>query len=181
MSDPDEEPDRIRWYGKSRFTRKCREGDAIIRIWTSHNAKRPSTVMRSAPVLLKQQGTRRTYFLLGTLNGSPAELSWGKFQKLLAKAGRWQRTGEYSRARSGNRDLLPWLPLMARQIVMNDALSIGFLAKQFDLAIPLVGQSAEDIDAWESISAPISAYMYDNPEDLLRERISIFALICSMC
>jgi hypothetical protein len=70
---------------------------------------------------------------------------------------------------------------MARQIVMNDALSIGFLATQFDLAIPLVGQSAEDIDAWESISAPISAYMYDNPEDLLRERISIFALICSMC
>ena len=87
MSDPDEEPDWIRWHGKTRFTRECREGDSIIRIWTSHKAKRPSAVMRSAPVLLKQRGTRRTHFFLGTPNGSHTELSWGKFQKLFAKAG----------------------------------------------------------------------------------------------
>lgn len=76
-----------------------------------------------------------------------------------------------------SQDLFRWLPITDRQIVMNDALSIGFLAKQFDLAIPLVGQSAEDIDTvicevhtepWQSIAEPISAYAYDNPEDLLR-------------
>jgi PLD-like domain len=87
MRDPDEEPDWIRWHGKTRFTLECREGDSIIRIWTSHKAKRPSTVMRSAPVLLKQRGTRRTHFFLGTPSSPHAELSWGKFQKLFAKAG----------------------------------------------------------------------------------------------
>lgn len=45
-----------------------------------------------------------------------------------------------------NQDLFKWLPLADRQIVMKDMLSYGFLAEQFDLAMPLVGQSADDID-----------------------------------
>jgi hypothetical protein len=79
MSDPDEEPDWIRWFAQGRFARECQEGDSMIRIWTSHKAKRPSAVIRSAPVLLKRRGA--------TPRGSHSELSWGRFQRLFTKAG----------------------------------------------------------------------------------------------
>ena len=45
LNDPDEELYWIRWSGKSRFVRECREGDSLIEIWRSSGAKRPSVVL----------------------------------------------------------------------------------------------------------------------------------------
>lgn len=87
LSDPDDEPDWVRWTGKSRFVRECREGDSLIQIWHSSRAKRPSTVLRAAPVLLKQQAKRWTRFYLSEPTGRYAELPWGKFQRLLKQLG----------------------------------------------------------------------------------------------
>jgi hypothetical protein len=81
----DEEPDWVRWTGKSRFTRQCREGDTLIKIWRSNKAKRPSTVYRPTPVLLKQKTKTWTRFYLRDGNGMHATLTWGQFKKLLQK------------------------------------------------------------------------------------------------
>ena len=87
LSDPDDEPDWIRWTGNSRFVRECREGDSLIQIWRSSRAKRPSTVLRAVTVLLKQQTKRWTRFYLSETSGRYSELSWGKFQRLLKQLG----------------------------------------------------------------------------------------------
>jgi len=91
LSGADEEPDWVRWCGKSRFKQECREGDTLIRIWRSHRAKRPSNVLRAAPVLLKQSSQRWTRFYLPTAIGPHAKLSWRKFQRLLKSLGYTRR------------------------------------------------------------------------------------------
>jgi len=93
LSEPEEEPDWIRWCGKSRFTRDCRQGDTIIRIWRSSAAKRPSVIRQAAPVLLKQQSQGWTRFYLPPANDSNSEMSWGKFQHLLKTLGYARRVG----------------------------------------------------------------------------------------
>lgn len=54
LRDPDLDLDWIRWSGKSRFLRECREGDTVVQIWSSSRAKRPSAVLQAVPVLSKQ-------------------------------------------------------------------------------------------------------------------------------
>lgn len=82
--DDGEEPDWIRWRGKGLFTRASRNGDSIIQIWRSANAKRPSKVYRATPVLLKQRRRTWTRFYLRT---PEAFMTWGRFQKLLKEVG----------------------------------------------------------------------------------------------
>src|SRR5262249_8741105 len=53
MKNP-EETAWVRWSSKARFARECRQGDALIQIWRSSNAQRPTSVFRTSPVLLKQ-------------------------------------------------------------------------------------------------------------------------------
>jgi hypothetical protein len=93
MANPDEEPYWIRWTGKSRFARECREGDSIIRIWRSSKAHRPSAVLGGTGVLLKQQAANWTRFYLRPSDGRRAEMSWGKFQLLLKQVGVSKRVG----------------------------------------------------------------------------------------
>lgn len=82
--DDGEEPDWIRWRGKGLFTRASRNGDSFIQIWRSANAKRPSKVYRTTPVLLKQRRRTWTRFYLRT---PEAFMTWGRFQKLLKDVG----------------------------------------------------------------------------------------------
>jgi hypothetical protein len=93
LSDPDEEPDWIRWSGKNRFVRESREGDSLIQIWRSRRAKYPSIVYRATSVLLKQKTKRWTRFYLSTPTGRAAEMPWGKFQQLLKSLGYSRRVG----------------------------------------------------------------------------------------
>jgi hypothetical protein len=87
LRDPDEEASWIRWTGNTRLVRECREGDTMIQIWRSAGAKRPSAVFRMAPVLLKQRTKRWTRFYLDDPVGSDAELTWGRFKRLLKDSG----------------------------------------------------------------------------------------------
>jgi hypothetical protein len=86
-SDSKSEPDWIRWSGKNRFVRECREGDSLIQIWRSSRAKRPSVVVRAVSVLLKQQTTRWTRFYVPPATGPHAEMPWGRFKRLLKSLG----------------------------------------------------------------------------------------------
>jgi len=87
MRTPDEEFSYVRFGLRGRFALECREGDSLIRIWRSSAAKRPSSVMRITPVLLKQKTDRWTYFYLSDATGKYPEMSWGKFQRLLKEVG----------------------------------------------------------------------------------------------
>ncbi len=89
----DEDPNWLRWSIKGRFSRECREGDSLIQIWVSSTAKRPSAVLRTAPVLLKQKASKWTRFYLKEATGKYAEMSWGKFQRLLKEVGYSRRVG----------------------------------------------------------------------------------------
>ena len=93
LNDPEEELGWIRWTGKSRFIQESREGDRLIQIWRSHNAKRPSTVYRAVPVLLKQKTKKWTRFYLPPACDTHAEMSWGNFQRLIKLLGYSRRVG----------------------------------------------------------------------------------------
>jgi hypothetical protein len=93
LSTSNEEPDWIRWTGKNRFLRECREGDSLIQIWRSSDAKRPSAVLSAVPVLLKQKTKRWTRFYTPPAVGKYSELSWGKFQRFLKSLGYARRIG----------------------------------------------------------------------------------------
>jgi hypothetical protein len=96
MAQPDYEADWIRWSGRSRFIRDCREGDSVVQIWTSHGAKRPSKVLSITPVLLKQKTPKWTRFYLGEPAHSRREMQWGKFQRFLKQLGHAKRFGPSS-------------------------------------------------------------------------------------
>jgi hypothetical protein len=81
------EPDWIRWAGKSRFRQECREGDSVIQIWRTDNAKRPTSVYRRSAVLLKQSTAKWTRFYFEEAAGQHAQMPWGKFKKLLKELG----------------------------------------------------------------------------------------------
>lgn len=93
LMDPDDDPNWIRWTGRGRFIRECREGDSLIQIWCSSTAKRPSAVMRSVPVLLKQKTKHWTRLYPGEATGSYAEMTWGKFKRLLEEVGYKRKVG----------------------------------------------------------------------------------------
>jgi len=84
---PEDEVSWIRWGSKSRFARESREGDLVVRIWRSAKAKRPSCVLKAAPVLRKQRTQKWTRFYLGNPTGRNPEILWGQFQRLLKKLG----------------------------------------------------------------------------------------------
>jgi hypothetical protein len=92
----DEDPEWLKWFGKSRFRQECREGDSVIYIWRSRKAKRPNSVFRSSPVLLKQTTPKWTRFYLKEASGSDAQMTWGRFQRLLQKVGHSRRVGPTS-------------------------------------------------------------------------------------
>src|SRR5262249_34217952 len=77
----------IKWGVRGRFPRECRAGDVLIQIWRSSNAKRPSVVLKAAPVLLKQQTRRWIRFYVAEPSGRLPEITWGKFRRLLLKVG----------------------------------------------------------------------------------------------
>jgi hypothetical protein len=83
----EEDPEWLKWFGKNRFRRECQEGDSVIYIWRSRKAKRPTSVFRSSPVLLKQTTPKWTRFYLKEATGSDAEMSWGRFKRLLKELG----------------------------------------------------------------------------------------------
>lgn len=93
LDDPEEEPDWIRWSGKSRFLRECRAGDSFIQIWRSNQAKRPSAVFRAVPVLLRQPTKRWTRFYLPPDNSTAAKMPIGKFKRLLKQLGYTRHVG----------------------------------------------------------------------------------------
>lgn len=93
MKAPEEESAWLRWGATSRFARECREGDSVIQIWRSSKAKRPRSVYRTTPVLLKQKTDKWTWLFLREPTGSQAELSWGKFKLMLKELGYSRRVG----------------------------------------------------------------------------------------
>ena len=96
MQNPEVDPEWLKWFGKSRFRRECREGDSVISIWRSRKAKRPSSVFRTSPVLLKQSTSKWTRFYLQEATGSDAKMPWGRFQRLLQEVGHSKRVGPTS-------------------------------------------------------------------------------------
>jgi hypothetical protein len=93
---PEEDARWLKWFGKSRFRRECREGDSVISIWRSRKDKRPSSVFRASAVLLKQTTRKWTRFYLEEFTGSQVEMSWGRFQRLLREVGHSKRVGATS-------------------------------------------------------------------------------------
>ena len=87
----DDDPNWVRWGPRGLLPRDCREGDSLIQIWRSSGAKRPSAVLRVAPVLLKQKAKRWTRFYLGDATGRYPEVKWGSFKRLLKKFGYGRR------------------------------------------------------------------------------------------
>lgn len=83
----EDDPDWVRWSGRGRLPRECREGDSLIRIWRSSGAKRPSAVLRVTPVLLKQKATKWTRFYLGEAAGRYQQVKWGVFRRLMKDLG----------------------------------------------------------------------------------------------
>lgn len=83
----------MKWGTRGRFVRECRAGDNVIQIWRSSHAKRPSAVLRSTPILLKQRTKGWTRFYLEDPTGRYAELSWGDFKRLLKRLGYPRRVG----------------------------------------------------------------------------------------
>lgn len=77
----------IRWGGRSRFIRECREGDSVIQIWSPPGSKQPAGVLQAAPVLLKQRTRHWTRFYHGAPTGKHAEMPWGVFKRMLKKLG----------------------------------------------------------------------------------------------
>lgn len=89
----DDEPAWVRWSGKGLFARESRGGDSLIQIWRSAKARRPSRVCRSTPVLLKQKAKTWTRFYTRDGEGPQAEMSWGRFQRLLKAVGYHRKVG----------------------------------------------------------------------------------------
>jgi hypothetical protein len=77
----------VRFPHKHPFAMNCKEGDSLIQIWNSSTAKRPSSVFRVTPVLLKEKTERWTYFYSPEPTGRRTKMPWGKFQRLLKKVG----------------------------------------------------------------------------------------------
>ena len=77
----------IKWGVRDRFSRECRAGDTLIRIWRSSKAKRPSVVLKAVPVLLKQSTKQWTRFYVSEPSGRSPEIAWGRFQRLLREVG----------------------------------------------------------------------------------------------
>jgi|SRR5580704_14761562 hypothetical protein len=94
--DADLEPNWIRWVGKNRFRQECREGDSVIQIWSKNKTKRPSSVYRSSPVLLKQSTKKWTRFYFKEATGQRVQMSWGRFKVLLKELGYPGRVGATS-------------------------------------------------------------------------------------
>lgn len=74
----------IRWRGKGKFMRECKQGDSVIQVWRSSRAKRPSVALRATPVLLKQKTKRWTRFYI---QKAASEISWGRFKQLMRELG----------------------------------------------------------------------------------------------
>lgn len=85
--DPELEPDWIRWVGRGRFRRECREGDTLIQIWRSNHAQRPSRVHAPAAVLLTQATQKWTRFYMAEPARGKKEMLWGAFQRFLRQSG----------------------------------------------------------------------------------------------
>jgi hypothetical protein len=68
----------IKWGVRGRFARECRGGDLLIQIWRSSTAKRPSEVLKAAPVLLKQRTRNWTRFYVAQPSGRSPEIKWGQ-------------------------------------------------------------------------------------------------------
>jgi hypothetical protein len=77
----------IRWGVRGRFARECREGDLLIQIWRSSEAKRPSAVVKAVPVLLKQSTKQWTRFYISEPSGRVPEKTWGRFRRFLTDVG----------------------------------------------------------------------------------------------
>ena len=84
----------IRWTGKSPFPTKCQPGDQVIQIWRkSSKNKRPSVVLRPAPLLLNQRAGNSTFVFVKEPHGKKSEITWGAFKKLMKKLGYRRRFG----------------------------------------------------------------------------------------
>lgn len=94
--DHDFDPDWIRWAATSKFGRNCKEGDSVIQIWRSNNAKKPTCVYRSTPILLRQTARHWVRGYLRQPAGSYNEMRWGKFKRLIKELGYGRRVGSRS-------------------------------------------------------------------------------------
>jgi hypothetical protein len=84
----------IRWTGKSPFPTKCQSGDQVIQIWReSPKNKRPSVVLRPAPLLLKERADGSTFVFIKEPQGKKSEIKWSAFRKLMKHLGYRRRFG----------------------------------------------------------------------------------------
>jgi hypothetical protein len=85
----DEDLGWLKWSNRARFARECKEGDLLIQIWSSMDAKHPSLVVKPVAVLRKQPTKQKqwTSFYLREPLGRAPEMTWGRFQKLLKEIG----------------------------------------------------------------------------------------------
>jgi hypothetical protein len=95
IKNPGSEINWIRWSNKTRFAAECREGDSLIQIWHSRDAKRPS-VFRTTPVLMKQKAEKWTRFYFREPTDLQAEMAWGRFKRLLKELGHTRNVGPWS-------------------------------------------------------------------------------------
>jgi hypothetical protein len=84
----------VRWSGKSRFIRECREGDSLVQIWRPHRgAKHPTVVLQARPVLLKQRTKHWTRFYYEAAAGRRSEMPWRVFKQLVRRLGYPKQVG----------------------------------------------------------------------------------------
>jgi hypothetical protein len=82
----DREYEWIRWSKGAKFSKKCREGDTLIQIWSPRGNGR-KLVTRRLPVLLKRNEPNCVRFYTGDAQRDSDEIGWSHFQRVLKAAG----------------------------------------------------------------------------------------------
>jgi hypothetical protein len=94
LNEANQEYDWIRWGKLSTFSKECREGDTLIRIFNQRNGRRYVTC--GIPVLLKRFEPKWLRFYLGDKSRKQDQVSWRDFQKVLREIGYPRRVRPFS-------------------------------------------------------------------------------------
>jgi hypothetical protein len=95
QSGGEEDYDWIRWGKKSKFSKECREGDTLIRIWNPRGAGR-SRVTRRLALLLKGHEPTYVRLYIDFPRSDADEIGWSRFQRILRASGYTRRVGKHS-------------------------------------------------------------------------------------
>jgi hypothetical protein len=97
ITKPSSDVSWLRWTAKDRFRSEAKDGDAVIQIWSSHNAKKPSAVYRHTSILRRQdENTCTRFFVEDFADCEETSMSWSDFKKLVSRVGMTGKIGPTS-------------------------------------------------------------------------------------